>query len=599
MTGANAHRLRFAEADVDVRELAGGVRILTNRTAFVQPKERMHDYLAFWANRAPERPFIAERPSPDAAFVGLTYAQAYARARRVAANLVARGLGPDAPLAILSGNSVDHQVLALAAMMAGVPYAPISPAYSTIAADFAKLGHILDLVRPSLVYASDGAAFGRALAIPDMAGRQIVCSSNCERVPAAEPFDALLRPADEAALDRRDAAVGLDTVAKLLFTSGSTGVPKGVITTHRMMVASHEQVRLVWPFLEDEPPVILDWLPWSHVFGGSFSVGCALRYGGTFHIDDGKPLPGEFAKTIRNLREIAPTLFWSVPKAFEFLAAELRGDEALCRAFFRRLQFMLYAGASLPGPLWKELEALSSSATGKVVPMLTSWGLTETAPSITIVNRADAGVGNVGVPMPGLELKLVPNRGKLEARVRGPNVMPGYWRMDEATGAAFDHEGFFKTEDALLFAVANVPERGMRFDGRVTEDFKLLTGTWVNVGEVRMRALAALATLASNAVVTAPDRDDLGLLIVAAPGRDPDDEEYRTEIAAALARMNKTVSGASQRIARALVLQVPPSLDTGEMTDKGSLNSRLILEKRRADVDRLYEGRDRDVIVSS
>ncbi|MCC0000368.1 MAG: AMP-binding protein [Methylobacteriaceae bacterium] len=596
-TRSESGTLRFVDAKIHATQRAGGVTILENALSFEQPDQRLYDYLAHWADNAPDRLFIAERVAPDDPFQGLTYRETYERVRLVAANLIVRGLGPDKPVAILSGNSIDHQILCLAAMMAGAPCAPISPAYSTLSTDFGKLRHILGLVDPGLVYAADGAAFARALSIDEMAGRQLICSVKADEAPNAELFDALLAPVDVDIVNARDASNNLDTVAKLLFTSGSTGVPKGVMTTHRMMVAAQEQIRILWPFFEDEPPVILDWLPWSHVFGGSFSIGTALRYGGTFFIDDGKPLPGEFSKTCRNLREIAPTFYWSVPKAYEFLAAQLRSDDALRASFFSRLKFMFYAGASLPAPLWAELEAISQLQTGDIVPMLTSWGLTETAPSITIVNRAGAGVGNVGVPMPGLQLKLVPNRGKLEARVRGPNVMPGYWRMQEATEAAFDSEGFFRTEDALQFLAANAPDRGLRFDGRVTEDFKLLTGTWVNVAEVRSAALTALAGLASNAVVTAPDRSELGLLVVAPPNRDPDDPTYAKQVAEALSIMNQTMTGASQRIMRALVLRVPPSLDTGEMTDKGSLNSRLILERRRLDVERLYEGTDADIIL--
>jgi feruloyl-CoA synthase len=435
--------------------------------------------------------------------------------------------------------------------------------------------------------------------MPELQTCEKVVGANEDRVPGAINMDQLLEDRDYVGLDERDSAIGPNSIAKLLFTSGSTGVPKGVMTTHRMLVSTFEQTRLMWPFLEDQPPVILDWLPWSHVFGGTFSIGAVLRYGGIFYIDDGRPIPGEFWKTVRNLKEVEPTYFWSVPKAYEYLAAVLASDADLRRKFFSRLGLMLYAGASLPGPVWAALEKYAEEETGASIPVLTSWGLTETAPSLTIVNRFAAGVGNVGVPVPGLELKLVPNRGKLEARVRGPNVMPGYWGMEEETAKAFDEEGFFRTGDALRFMNESAPERGLRFDGRIAEDFKLSTGTWVNVGEVRTKALAELGGLASNAVVTGPDRDDLGLLIVASPDFDRNDVGYRKRIASALARMNAAAGGSSQRIARALVLETPPSQDTGEMTDKGSLNSRLILEKRRPDVERLYKGQDPDVILPS
>ncbi len=588
--------LRFGEIEVDVRRLAGGVMVLQAKTPFTPPDERLHDYVRRNAESFPDRLLIAERKTPDGPFAGLTYAQAYAKARAIAANLVTRELSVDRPIAILSGNSVDHFILGLAAMMAGVPYAPISSAYSTLSADFDKLRHIFALLDPGLVYADDGAIYGRALAIPEMQGREIVLGANVDKVPGAVALDSLCSGGSLEKLDALDVSINSETIAKFLFTSGSTGVPKGVITTHKMMVSSIEQVRLTWPFIEEQPLVFVDWLPWSHVFGGSKLVNLVLRFGGTFYIDDGKPVPKEAWKTARNLREIAPTNYWSVPKGYEFLVADLDKDEDLRKKFFSNLRTMFYAGASLPGPIWEKLERYGREVSGRDIPMLTSWGLTETAPGITTVNRAHAGVGNVGVPMPGLELKLLPNHGKMEARVRGPNITPGYWKMPEATKGAFDLDGYFKTADALLFASEAHPGRGMRFDGRVSEDFKLLTGTWVNVADIRQKTLEALTGLASNVVVAAPDRDDLGLLIVAPAERDPEDPDYWAEIARILGAYNKTASGASQRIARAMVMEVPPSLDTGEMTDKGSLNSRAILQKRSFDVDRLYLGKDEDII---
>ena len=314
-----------------------------------------------------------------------------------------------------------------------------------------------------------------------------------------------------------------ETVAKILFTSGSTGTPKGVPTTHRMVCTSLSQIETLWPFMRDHTPVILDWLPWSHVFGGSFSVNTVLRYGGTLHIDDGKPIPGEIARTLRNLREVRPTLYWNVPRGYELLLPLLQTDAEARQNFFGDLALMFYAGASLPASLWRELVRLGKRATGREIPMTTSWGLTETAPSITMINRAALAPGNIGIPMPGLELKLVPHQGKLEARVRGPNVMRGYWNSPEANAAAFDEEGFFRTGDAVLFADPADPAQGLIFDGRTTEDFKLLTGTWVDAAAVRLRAQAALAGLITDVVVTGADRNELGLLLLCAAGHDPDD----------------------------------------------------------------------------
>lgn len=592
----SAAELEFAPVVVDIEHQPNDAMVLRTRIDFTVPDERFHDYLTHWAKETPDATFMAERESPDGGWRKISYGEAHARARAIAAGLATRDLGQDKPMMILSGNSIDHQVVAMAAMMAGVPYAPISVAYSTVSEDFAKLKHIIGLLDPGLVFVVDAAPFKRALSIPEMAGREIVAIRNVEAVAGAKPL-AALESDERATLDARDASLGPDTIAKILFTSGSTGVPKGVITTHRMMCSTQHQMALLWPFLTQEKPVILDWLPWSHVFGGTFCVGIALRYGGAFYIDDGKPMASEFPKTVRNLREISPTYYWSVPKGYEFLLAALNADDALRQSFCRNLKMMFYAGASLPEPIWRALERHCKQTSGRHVPMLTSWGLTETAPSITMVPNAHSAAGNVGVPVPGAELKLIPNRGKLEARVRGPNITPGYWRMPEATHAAFDSEGYFLTGDALLFINQSEPARGMRFDGRVTEDFKLLTGTWVNVGEIRGRANAALAGLASDTVVAAPDRDDLGLLIIAAPGHIPDDEVYLEKLRQALTRMNSQVSGTSNIIARAIVLETPPSLDSGEITDKGSLNSRLILQNRFDIVDRLYSDDDPDVII--
>ena len=592
---ASAQELAFAPVVVDIEHQPNDVMVLRTRMDFAPSSERFHDYLARWAKETPDVVFMAERGA-DGAWRKTSYAAAYAQARRIAAGLAQRPLGQDKPLMILSGNSVDHQIMALAAMMAGVPYAPISVAYSTVSQDFAKLKHIVGLLDPGLVFVVDAKPFARALAIPEVAGREIIAIDNVEAAPGAKPLSAL-ESDDMAALDARADSIGPDTIAKILFTSGSTGVPKGVITTHRMMGTTQQQMAALWPFFTQEKPVILDWLPWSHVFGGTFCTGIALRYGGSFYIDDGKPMPSEFPKTVRNLLEISPTFYWSVPKGYEFLLAALNADDALRQSFCRNLKMMFYAGASLPEPVWRALERHCKATSGRHVPMLTSWGLTETAPSITMVPNAHCAAGNVGVPVPGAELKLIPNRGKLEARVRGPNITPGYWRMAEATHAAFDSEGYFLTGDALLFVDQRDPARGMRFDGRVTEDFKLLTGTWVNVGEIRGRANAALAGLASDTVVTAPDRDDLGLLIIPAPGQIPDDEIYLEKLRQALTQMNSQVSGTSNIIARAIVLETPPSLDSGEITDKGSLNSRLILQNRFDVVDRLYSDDDPDVII--
>jgi len=324
------------------------------------------------------------------------------------------------------------------------------------------------------------------------------------------------------------------------------------------------------------------------VFGGSFSVNTVLRYGGMLYIDDGKPIPGEIARTSRNLREVRPTLYWNVPRGYELLLPLLQADAEARQNFFGDLALMFYAGASLPAPLWRELVTLGKNASGRDIPMTTSWGLTETASSITMINRAALAPGNIGIPMPGVELKLVPHQGKLEARVRGPNVMDGYWNSPGASVSAFDEEGFFRTGDAVVFADSRDPAQGLIFDGRTTEDFKLLTGTWVDAAAVRQRAQAALAGLITDVVVTGADRNELGLLLICAAGHDPDDATYRERLGAALAEINKDVSGASQHVTRAIIMRQPPTFDSGEITEKGSLNARLIRERRADLVEALY-----------
>lgn len=482
-------------------------------------------------------------------------------------------------------------------MMAGIPHTPLSVAYSTMSGDLGKLRAILRILDLGLVFAADGALFARALAIDEMCGRDIVLGRRHEIVKGAISLASLLAtPIDDAVLGRAG-ELPPQTIAKILFTSGSTGSPKGVPTTHRMMCTSLSQIAAMWPFMQDHTPVILDWLPWSHVFGGSFSFNTVLRYGGTVYIDDGKPVPSEIARTLRNLREVRPTLYWNVPRGYELLLPLLQTDDEARQNFFGDLALMFYAGASLPAPLWRELVKLAKRTAGRDIPMTTSWGLTETAPSITMINRAALAPGNIGIPMPGLELKLVSHQGKLEARVRGANVMNGYWNSPEADAAAFDEDGVFRTGDALVFADPNDPTQGLIFDGRTTEDFKLLTGTWVDAAAVRLRAQAALAGLITDVVVTGADRDEVGLLVLGAAGHDSDDAAYRTRLCAALADLNREASGASQRVTRAIIMRQPPSFDSGEITGKGSLNARLIRERRADLIEALYLGTHPDVIM--
>lgn len=590
-----ASDLSFATTGVSLVTRPDGTMILRSTVPTVESDKRLQDYLQHWASLRPRQTFLAERDGE--AWREITYGDAWDAASRIGESLASRHLGLDRPILILSGNSIDHQVLALAAMMVGIPYTPLSVAYSTISGDFGKLRTILDLLDPGLIYVDDTAPFLRALALPQMHGREIVAAKGHEHVPGAIPLEALRATQPGGNLKKRAAEVTADTVAKILFTSGSTGSPKGVPTTHRMMTTSQEQIAAIWPFMSEKIPVILDWLPWSHVFGGSFSLNGALRHGGAFYIDDGKPIPGEFARTLRNIRDIRPTHYWNVPKAYELLAVALRDDELARTNFFSDLLMMFYAGASLPEPIWRDLVELGRQTTGRDVPMLTSWGLTETAPSITIVNRSALEVGNIGIPVPGLDLKLVPHQGKLEARARGPNVMRGYWKLPDANAAAFDEEGYFRTGDALKLADPNDASKGVIFDGRTTEDFKLLSGTWVDAASVRLRVLAALSGLATDVVVTGADRGEIGVLVLPSAGRKPDDPAYRAALSQALVKANDGASGSAQIIAKAGVLSQMPTFDSGEITEKGSLNARLIRERRREEIEALHKGTHTGIIL--
>jgi feruloyl-CoA synthase len=591
-----ALELRFLDADVSVERRPDASMVLRTEMPFEPTEALVHGYLRQWALARPHARFLAERSADGSHWQTISYGEAYDAATRLATSFATRGLGSQRPIMILSGNSIMHQLVALAAMMAGIPYTPLSVAYSTMSGDLGKLRAILRVLDPGLVFAADAAPFARALAIDDMRGRDIVLGRGHAIVKGAISLASLLATPADAAVSDHAHELPPQTVAKILFTSGSTGTPKGVPTTHRMMCTSLSQIGTMWPFMQDHTPVILDWLPWSHVFGGSFSFNTVLRYGGTFYIDDGKPVPGEIARTFRNLREVRPTLYWNVPRGYELLLPLLKDDAEARQNFFGDLALMFYAGASLPAPLWRELVTLGKHATGRDIPMTTSWGLTETAPSITMINRAALAPGNIGIPMPGLELKLVPHQGKLEARVRGPNVMTGYWNSPEANAAAFDAEGFFRTGDAVVFADPEDPMQGLIFDGRTAEDFKLLTGTWVDAAAVRLRAHTTLAGLITDVVVTGADRDEVGLLVLCAAGHDPDDVIYRTKLSAALVDLNREASGASQRVTRAIIMRQPPGFDSGEITEKGSLNARLIRERRSDLVEALYSDSHTDVI---
>jgi feruloyl-CoA synthase len=567
--------LRFAPAGVQVERREDGSTILRSPDSLQPHARAVGEWLVQWAAAAPERTFLAERSSDG--WRRVTYRDALAAVRRIGGSLLARGLTASTPVAILSDNSVNHALVALGAMHAGIPVAPISPAYSLLCQDHSKLAAIFQLLQPGFVYADNAGRFQAALAAVGV---------------AATPIDELLDRDHDPLVDKAFAAIGPDTIAKILFTSGSTGAPKGVINTQRMLCSNQQAFVQAWPFLEDAPPVLCEWLPWNHTFGGNATFNIVLRNGGTLYIDGGKPTPDLIATTAQNLREISPTLYFNVPRGYDLLLPLLESDEALRRSFFFALDAMFYAGAALPQNLYDRLRALIPAERAGRTHLLSGWGSTETAPLSTIVHFPIDRPANVGIPAPGIELKLLPSGSKLEVRVRGPNVTPGYCRNDELTRAAFDEEGFYKIGDAMRLFDPDDAAKGLVFDGRVAEDFKLQSGTWVHAGAVRVRLIAACNPLVQDAVITGHDRTEVGALVWLNPAatRSLPEAEVFARLQTALASLHSDSAGSSMAPARLLVLEHPPSIDDGEITDKGYINQRAVLERRAQQVDHLHAG---------
>ncbi len=592
--------LSFAPPAVEVERIADGGLVLTSPQPLDDYPPKLGLLLERWAAETPERTFLAERAGDGWREVG--YGEALAAVRALAQALLERGLGPERPVVILSDNGVDNGLLQLAAMHAGIPVAPISPAYSLMSRDHAKLHHIFELVTPGLVYAADGARFAAALGAVGLADRELVVSANPPEGIAATTFAALRATAPGPAVDAAFAAVGPDTVAKILFTSGSTGLPKGVINTQRMLCSNQQAIAQLWPFLGERPPVVVDWLPWNHTFGGNHNFNMVLRHGGTLYVDGGKPMPGLIEQTVANLRDVAPTLYFNVPRGFDVLLPYLEQDAALRDRFFSRLDLIFYAGAALPQSLWERLEALSASARGVRVPMVSAWGSTETSPLITSVHFPLERAGVIGLPAPGCAVKMVPNGEKQELRIKGPNITPGYWRRDDLTAQAFDADGWYCIGDAGRLEDPDRPERGIVFDGRVAEDFKLLSGTWVHAGVLRVTAIAAGAPVIQDAVVTGHDREEVGLLVFPNPAgcrtlcpEAGDDLEalvrcpaVHERLRAGFAAYNAEHGASSRRIARLLLMSEPPNIDANEITDKGYINQGAVLARRAALVERLH-----------
>ncbi len=590
--------MKLWDAEVVSETRADGSVIVRQAGALGAYPATMSQPLERWAAETPDRVWMAER-GPDGDWVRVRYGEALARVRAIGQALLDLGLSTDRPLVILSGNSIAHALMALGAQYVGIPSAALAPAYSLASKDHSKLHGIRDQITPGAVFADDLLKFAPAInaAFPWIPRLGVTG-------PDADWQD-LLDTVATGAVDRARAATGPDTIAKFLFTSGTTGTPKAVIQTQRMLCSNMEQVTDCYAYLRDEPPVILDWAPWNHVAAGNLMFNVAIYNGGTFHIDGGRPTPDGIAQTIRNLREIRTNWYFNVPAGYEMLLKAMDEDDTLARRFFADLKLLYYAGAAMAQHTWDDLKAAALRTTGEEILLATGLGATETAPFALFQTEPQASPGNIGVPAKGITLKLVPSDGKWEARVKGPNVTPGYWRNPALTAEAFDEEGFYRLGDALRFAEPGTAAKGFFFDGRTAENFKMSTGTWVSVGALRAKLTDALGGLARDAVIVGEGRDALGALLV--PFRPvceglvrggqglPDAELYaqpalRAEIAARLGIHNASATGSSLRVPRAIIMLDPLDLDRGEVTDKGSVNQRAVRAHRSHLVEMLYAG---------
>ncbi len=584
-----AHRVTSTE-EVD------GVLLLQSDIPLAPVAKHTGEWLHYWAGKAPDRAFLIERSGSG--WRQISYRETLQQVRAVAATLLARGMGPDSPIVVLSGPSIDHGVLMLAAQYIGVPIAPLAEQYSLIPEASGRLDHCIQKVKPALVYAADGEKYAGALARDSLATAVKLVSSNVPK--NASSFESFLQGNSNGALEAAYARVGPDSLAKILFTSGSTGNPKGVPQSQQMLTVNQSQYLSCLPLLSERPPVIVDWLPWNHVFAGNSNFNMILSNGGTLVLDDGKPVKGLFDRTLENLSMHVGTLSFNVPIAYSMLVDAFVKDKSLRQRFFADLDMIFYAGASLPRDIWNALEKMSTEVSGKVPMMTSSWGLTETAPCCLIHHQGGASSGMIGVPVPELDVKLIPYQGdRYEIRVKGPSVITSYFDAPEKDAESFDADGFFITNDAVKFVDKDDPSAGVRFDGRITEDFKLLTGTWVQAAELRLRTLAILEELVLDVVVTGADRSEIGLLVfpsaVIAPENDGEvvvDEDYRQKFMERMRQVNEGVAGSSKRVARVLLMAQPPSIKDAEITAKGSLNISAIMANRPHLLERLYDDSD-------
>ncbi len=570
-------------------DLPGGGFILRS-PELLQPFVRcIGEWLEHWAQTTPDAVFLAERDATGG-WRQLTYRQTRDAVGRLAQAQLDLNLPADKPVVILSDNSVDHALLILATMHLGRVACTVSSAYCRLTKDFEKIHAILDALDPGLVYAVDPGVYGPPVrawgrAVP------VVFSQNAAAFEGARSFAALLDREESPAVMAAFAAIRPEWPAKYLLTSGSTGVPKVVVNSHRMLCANQKQIAQAWPFLTRHQLRLLDWLPWSHTFGGNHNFHMVLAHGGSLWVDEGRPVPGLIEKTVANLRDVRPNFHFNVPRGFDMLLPYLEADEQLARDVIENLEGVFYAGAALPQSLWARLEAVVAKVRNRPLWFTSSWGATETAPAVTSVHWRIDRAGCIGLPLPGVELKLLPNGGKLEIRVRGPNIFSEYRHAPEVTAKAFDADGFYCIGDAAKLLDETRPERGILFDGRVAEDFKLMSGTWVSVGTLRVRAVSALAPHVADVVVTGHGREEIGLLVFPTPqARALPRAELEAHLRAGLHALQAEGGGSSQTPTRALILDEPPSVDAGEITDKGYINQRAVLARRAEAVERLERG---------
>ena len=608
MSSPQFRPLRFGVTRVTLQDGVPGTHYLKADQELQAFPDRLTDRLQHWAQHKPDQSLFARRVKLADGSLGdwrhVTYAQAWRTARNIAQGLINRGLNAERPVVILSENSLEHALLALGCMVAGVPFVPTSPPYSLISQDYDKLKHVLRTVTPGMVFASD-ARYAKAIAATVSSDMEIVMHEGGIEGQQVTTFEALCQTPATSQVDAAIAATGPDTIVKFLFTSGSTKMPKAVINTQRLWCANQQQMMQSMPVLAESPLVLVDWLPWNHTFGGNHNFGMVVFHGGTMYIDDGKPTPALMHETLRNLREIAPTVYFNVPTGFEAIALAMKTDDLLRKTLLSRVQMFFYAGAALAQPIWDSLYESQEREIGERIVMGTGLGMTESGPFGIFVTNPNVSAGDLGVPTPGLELKLVDMGGKTEVRYRGPNITPGYWRNDEETKGAFDDEGFFCTGDAVKWIDETDVHLGLKFDGRIAEDFKLATGTFVSVGPLRGKIIAAGAPYVQDVVLTGINLKEVGAMVFPTPavralsGLAPDTplaDVLSSKLVLAhfqnlINELSKTATGSANRIARMCLLSEPPTIDKGEITDKGSINQRSVLTHRADTVAALHEER--------